>query len=535
MMFRTTTISDSRSVLTGLSLLFCALYAVSAPLAAQRPPRDLAAQAAPPSAESSVKPTLTLDEATGNVQFTLGPKGMSLVDFINWTQEVTGKRFTFNPHEVIGGSSAGAAIHVLGTFQFPRKTFQRDFFAFFQTMLYIKGYAIVPRGEGDTEVLEIVMMHGARGREITNSARYVAPEDVAEYRNQTGVPILTTVHLKNINAQLANNALRPFFASTGGSQAGGSVQIGNVGNNASLLLQGFGPQVYAAVKLLELVDGPKQEKKLVMQVVRLEHRDAHELESILNRLLKNQGPSGAQGYAGPSEPQLKVIADASQAALILSGKQHQVRDLLDMIARLDVPVMPASGTASVVHLKHSKAGDVAATLSAFFAGAERAASAANHPSRTSRRTRKIVITPHKDSNSLLISATATKWKQVAALIDWLDKPTRAAAKKTVKKSASKKGAQGFGFTSFGQATFQDTDEDGLPDTRLPDFGSPVKGSDGKDVKVIYLKTTLAKDLEATLIKLLAENQKYKKSQKSKENKASPRKGSKRPKGKSFLY
>jgi hypothetical protein len=84
-------------------------------------------------------------------------------------------------------------------------------------MLYIKGFAVVPRGEGDLEILEIVSMSGAARREITNGARYVTPDELPAYRNQTGVPILTTVPLKNINATIATNALRPFFASTGGS------------------------------------------------------------------------------------------------------------------------------------------------------------------------------------------------------------------------------------------------------------------------------------------------------------------------------
>jgi hypothetical protein len=43
-------------------------------------------------------------------------------------------------------------------------------------MLYIKGFAVVPRGEGDLELLEIVFMSGTRGREVTNGARYVMPD-----------------------------------------------------------------------------------------------------------------------------------------------------------------------------------------------------------------------------------------------------------------------------------------------------------------------------------------------------------------------
>ena len=150
---------------------------------------------------------MVVDEDTDTIAFSMNEtNGMELVHFVKWAQEVTGRRFTFNPQELTGGSSAGSTVSFLGTFRIKRDRFQEDFFSFFQTMLYIKGYAIVPRGDGDLELLEIVMMTGTRGREVTNGARYVMPDDLVNYRFQTGVPILTTWPLKHINAQLANNA-----------------------------------------------------------------------------------------------------------------------------------------------------------------------------------------------------------------------------------------------------------------------------------------------------------------------------------------
>ncbi|MGK0264501.1 MAG: type II secretory pathway component GspD/PulD (secretin), partial [Planctomycetota bacterium] len=388
--------------------------------------------------EPTPKPIIEFDEDTDTMAFAMNESnGMELPEFIKWAQLVTGKRFTFNTQEISSGSSAGSTVSFLGTFRIKKERFQEDFYSFFQTMLYIKGYAVVPRGEGDLELLEIVMMTGTRGREVTNGARYVTPEDLINYRYQTGVPILTTVPLRHINAQLANNALRPFFASTGGTNAGGSVQIGNVGNKSALLLQGFGPQVYAAVALLKLVDEPAEEPNLVVQVIVLEHQAPEEIEPILTEVLESRsqirqqvlqesgGQPGAGGSAGSGRPRLKVVVHSSQKALVLSGEQEQVREALDLIARLDVPGIPIDGSANVIYLKNVLAEDLEETLKQFMTEDNSAETAAASGSGTAgaaaaKRTRKTVINSHKESNSLLISAAGTKWKQVQALIDKLD-------------------------------------------------------------------------------------------------------------------
>lgn len=242
------------------------------------------------------KPAMTVDERDGTVSFSMN-ESLELVDFVRWAQQVTGMRFTYNSQELGNGIAGGSRVRFFGTFRIPRERFQEDFYAFFQTMLYTKGFAVIPRGEGGLELLEIVMMNGPRGREVSSSARHVAPEDLANYRFQTGVPILTTLPLKHINAQLARNTLRPFFASTGGNFVG-SVQIGNVGNKSALLLQGFGPQVHAAARMIQLVDEPSAELapeqvaaatdqpdssvgERMMQVVELEHVDPEVMAQIV--------------------------------------------------------------------------------------------------------------------------------------------------------------------------------------------------------------------------------------------------------------
>ena len=494
--------------------------------------------------QDPVKPVMEVDEATDTIAFSMNESnGMELTEFIKWAQEVTGKRFTYNAQELAMGNPQAGTISFLGTFRIQRERFQEDFFSFFQTMLYIKGFAVVPRGDGDLEMLEIVMMQGQRAREVTNGARYVTPDELVDYRFQTGVPILTTVPLKHINAQLAQNALRPFFAGAGGAAAGSSVQIGTVGNKSAMLLQGFGPQVYSAVELLKLVDEPAEEPNLVVQVVVLDNQAPEELEPILTEVLESRSqirqqvlqeksagqPGAVNGASG--KPQLKVVVHSSQKALVLSGTGEQVNEALELIARLDVPGTPINADANVIYLKNVLAEDLEQTLKQFMQEDNQAEQQAQAPggagASAARRTRRTVINSHKESNSLLISAAGTKYKQVLALIDKLDQRQpqvliEAALVELTTGDLDRFGVElglldlpadgateftrGFGFTNFGASAFQDTDDDGLPDTRLPDFDNPLQGVTGGIISgdgfaVPILINALSTDDKANILSL----------------------------------
>ena len=463
--------------------------------------------------------------------------GMELAEFIKWASEVTNRRFVFTTAELNGGAG-GNTVSFLGTFRFKRERWNEDFYLFFQTMLYIKGFAVLPRGEDDLELLEIVSMGGPRGREITSGARYVTPDQLSQYKNQTGVPILTTMPLKNINATIATNALRPFFAGAG--QPTGTVTFGNVGNNSALLMQGFGPQVYAAAELLRLVDVPTEQPNLLVQVQPLEHQAPEELEPILTEVLESrvriraaviaENAGQGQGGGASAQPQLKVVVHSSQKALVLSGTQEQVREALELIARLDVPGQPVDGAANVINLKNVLADKLQESLNQFLLEDVQAEQQASTPTggagaSAARRTRKTVIKAHKETNSLLVSAAGTKWKQIQSLIDKLDRRqpqvliecalvelTTGALDRfgielgLVDTKASGSFTRGFGFTSFGQSDFKDTDGDGLPDTRLPNFTNPLQGITGgiitgQDFGVPLLVNALSTNDRANILSL----------------------------------
>jgi general secretion pathway protein D len=466
--------------------------------------------------------------------------GMELKEFVKWAQEMTGKRFFVNETELTQ-STSGPRVSFLGTFKFNREGFVDEFFGFFQTMLYIKGFALLPRGAGDQELLEIVSMTGQRARDVNSSARYVSLDSIEEYRGQTGVPIMTTIQLKNINANIAQNALRPFFAQSGGAAGASSLLFGTAGNNSSLLLQGFGPQVYDAVKLLQLVDRPVETPELVTMVQELDHAAPEELEPIITEILDSRqrlrqqalAESGAAGASGAplqsgGQSQMKVVVNPALKALVLSGTSEQVREALELIAKLDVPPEPFDGQASVIPLKNVLAEDLQRTLNEFVAEDQRAdqqAQASTPGAGSARRPRPTVIRVHKESNSLLVSAAATKYKQIIGLIDELDKRQpqvliECALVELTTGDLDRFGVElglidlkeegdftrGFGFSNFGLSSFSDQDDDGIPDTRLPDFDNPLQGVtggiiSGGDFAVPVLVNALSTDDRANILSM----------------------------------
>ncbi|HLQ39262.1 MAG TPA: secretin N-terminal domain-containing protein, partial [Planctomycetota bacterium] len=303
--------------------------------------------------------------------------GMELAEFIKYAERMTHRVFVLGNEQELATAGQGTKVTFVGTLHFRKERLGEDFFAFFQTMLYIKGFALVPRGEGKQEMLEIVAMSGQRGREITNGAHYVPLEDIESYRSQTGVPILTTMPLRHINATVATNSLRPFFSSAAGPQAGSSVALGNVGNNSAMLLQGFGPQVYAAVQLLKLVDVPTEAANLQIRVQRLEYAAAEEIEPLLNdilndrsRIRQQQVGQPGQGGVPTGDPsgttvQLKIAVHQSLHAIILSGTTEQIQEAQELIAKLDIPAEPVDGKANVIRLKNVLADDLRKVLAQF--------------------------------------------------------------------------------------------------------------------------------------------------------------------------
>jgi len=471
-------------------------------------------------------PAIKIDEASGDLIWAMDETdGYDVTDFVKICETITGLNFTYDITEL---QSNPKKISWIGNRRIPRD----DFFSFFQTMLYIRGFALIPRGEEGNEMWEVVSLTGQKRTELGSAAKYVTTDEIPAYAGQTGVQILTTVALEHTNATVATNALRPFFAAAGGAGGPGQLAIGNVGDQRFLVLQGFGPQVHAAYQLLKLVDQKSPEADIRVDVVPLEYAAAEEiqphLEDILNDPTRSRPAANQQGGDPTAAVQLKIVPLVSQNAIVLSGSERQVIEAQELIARLDLPTETSSTDIRVVPLKNVMAEDLRETLREFLdqdQNAERTAQQATPGGATIRQQRQTVIQFHADTNSLLISGTKSKYTQILNLIEQLDKRQpqvliEAAVVELATNDVDRFGVElglidlkengdftrGFGYTAFGQSTFQDTDDDGIPDTRLPDFDNPLQGItggiiSGDDFAIPVLINALAQDDRANILSL----------------------------------
>ncbi|MBL8755990.1 MAG: hypothetical protein JNK15_22030 [Planctomycetes bacterium] len=159
-----------------------------------------------------------------------------------------GRNILMNATEMQGAGGPGALVVRL---QQKIETDQAGCEEVMTSLLYRSGFAVIQLDDGG--MFEVVSMYGPRGREVTTRAQHRTVEQVLA-RPNLKVPVTVTVALQHINATIATNALRPFFASTGGP--GPSLTIGNVGNNSAMLISGFQDQVVQAIRLVRECDIP---------------------------------------------------------------------------------------------------------------------------------------------------------------------------------------------------------------------------------------------------------------------------------------
>jgi len=212
-------------------------------------------------------------------------------------------------------------------------------------------------------------------------------------------------------------------------------------------------------------------------------------------------------------------------ALLISGPPQRVIETLDLIAKLDRPVEYGGGDIHVVQLRNVLAEDLEEVLRNFLREdlqAERQQQAGTQTQ--SRQPRQTVIVAHPASNSMIISATQSKFTQIRRMIEQLDhrQPQvliEAALVELTTGDIDRLGVElglldiaeddftrPFAFTSGGLSAFTDTDDNGIPDTRLPDFENPLQGLTGGiitggDFSIPLLVHALQSDDRANILSL----------------------------------
>lgn len=248
------------------------LFLVSALLPqgiAQAPTAQIPGGTAPaPAGKAATAATFVLE--AGDVK--IGDLIDRAATFLQWNILV-------NPQEL--SSASGAGIFKL---QQRVETDAQGCQELLASLLGTSGFALTSLDEKKS-LYEVISMFGPRNREVFNRSVNRSPEEILA-RPDLRMAVTTVVQLQHINATIATNALRPFFASTGSPNGGSSLTLGNVGNNTGMLLSGMQDQVANAVRMLRLVDVPTAQPPtpgLAEQIEALQDRVA-KLEKALEKL-----------------------------------------------------------------------------------------------------------------------------------------------------------------------------------------------------------------------------------------------------------
>ncbi|MCU0862502.1 MAG: hypothetical protein MUC36_01800 [Planctomycetes bacterium] len=148
-----------------------------------------------------------------------------------------------------GGQGADAGTGLVFELQLPVVTDRDGCEELLYSLLWSKGLTMVALDEAKG-VYEVLSMHGQRARELwQRAASRTAAEVLARPRLRQWV--LVAMNLKHLNATIATNALRPFFA-TNSQQP--QLVIGNAGTSGTVLLCGPQDTVASAIVVLQAAD-----------------------------------------------------------------------------------------------------------------------------------------------------------------------------------------------------------------------------------------------------------------------------------------
>lgn len=303
---------------------------------------------------------------------------------IKFISEITGKNFIFD--ENVRGK-----ITIIA----PTKISVSDAFSLFTSVLALKGYTIIPTAAGVYKIIP------------TMDARYSGMEVSGEKRPTNESYVARLIELNNISSAEALKFVQPMLSKDG------YASIFGPGN--TLFLMDSGINIRKIVSIIESIDKPITED--TPDVVYLKFASAETVAKTLNdNLNRQQGgglPGTFQNYSG------KAVADQRLNAVMLFGDKTVKEAMRSIISLLDVHSPETQGMINVYFMEYSDAVELAKVLQDLVkAGQTRQPGGTMSVFETAGG---ISITADKASNSLVVVASPTDYRNVLRVIKMLDK------------------------------------------------------------------------------------------------------------------
>ncbi|MCC2657695.1 MAG: gspD [Panacagrimonas sp.] len=326
--------------------------------------------------------------ALARAEVTLNLKDADIATLIETVSQVTGRNFIVDPR-------VKGKVTVISASPMDEDGLYETFLA----VLQVQGFAAIPAGD----TIKIVPETNARQDGGTFSS------------GGSGLPIdevVTHVYaIQNVSAAQLVPILRPLVPQWG--------HLAAYAPSNMLIISDRAANVMRLERLIRQID---QSGDRGIEIVKLEHASAAEVVRVLTSLA--QGDKQAQADA--TQRPVAVIADERSNSVLIGGDRSERQKLLDIIAKLDVPV-GEDGATQVVYLKYASAENLAPILEGYAqqvsqpggAGAAGAAAAQAAPS-SGPNANGVRVLADKDTNALIITAPPKTMRQVRDVIAQLD-------------------------------------------------------------------------------------------------------------------
>ncbi|MBF0343166.1 MAG: type II secretion system secretin GspD [Nitrospirae bacterium] len=317
--------------------------------------------------------------------------GVELPAIAKFVSELTSKNIIFD--EQLKGK-----ITIIA----PSPLNKADAFRLFTSVLELKGYTVVSAGANTYKIVPSVDARH-KGIELSTTDERIINES----------HIARLIQLENLSSEEAVQFLRPIVSKDG--------YIGEFSPRNILLVIDSGPNMEKLLHILKKIDQPSTMDQ--PDIVFLRNASADPLAKALNEGFQKSGNKRTPQQQATAKSDVFVVADKRLNALVIFGSRNDREPIIRLIDMLDVPSPEAQGSINVYFLENANAAELAKVLDNLIKrvqpGQEKAGEKAQAMPFVASG--DILITPDEATNSLVIIASQTDYKNIIEVIKKLDR------------------------------------------------------------------------------------------------------------------